>query len=326
MDELRDDEGRPLPPPKPDGSQLPPSPMAWYAEEAEVDVVRVSRFEPRSVLDTVAPALAGGVAVWYALEGTLNYVAAELRWVGLSDELADLSLGGAIAAALGPLMAALVGALVLNLVAGKTRGWRVRLREKRAWPAGERRVRWVSVASALRMATLAAGVAVAVPTAATFGLAMALGGLPPSPVALLGRLLVPAGYILRVVLVATVAAAVYNWLAQRSGGLQLVVSEGARAPSVSALGEGAEQVRVRGVGVLIPGLLGMTWALGCAVSVSAFIMTDLLVSTGEGLTLLGQFVTVSVVYVPLGFLLGALAACMFSLAGLVTGGLRVEVE
>ncbi len=240
------------------------------------------------------------------------------------------AMRGTIVSVLFALAAALIGTLVVvgafNLVARLTNGFRIRLREPVSWAVGTRELARISPLWALVVGALSgafAGLAAATLFVVLMqGLRSALRGAMPSPdLSETGQLLVivPLWYALVGGISMAASSLIYNVIAPMWGGIGFEAEplQEASGPGQGPLHAAAEgRVRVRGIDVLRSGLVG---AIAWLVAVVAVSLLMLLMGGPPSLRVL-------VGNVIFAFIVGLVAAGIYNLVGLLTGGLEVETR
>lgn len=240
------------------------------------------------------------------------------------------AMRGTVISVIFAVAAALIGTLVIvsafNLVARLTNGFRIRLREPVSWGAGTRELARVSPLWALVVGGLGGafgGLAVATLFVVLMEvLRSALRGAVFSPdLSETGQLLLvlPAWYALVGGIGMTASSLIYNVIAPMWGGIGFEaeplheLSGPGQAPAQS----GAEgRVRVRTIDVMRSGLVGViAWLV--AVAIVSLLM--LLMGAPPSLrVLVGNMI--------FAFIIGVVAAGIYNLVGLLTGGLEVETR
>ena len=125
---------------------------------------------------------------------------------------------------------------------------------------------------------------------------------------------------------ALLSSVVLNSIAKHRGPLP-VQTIGGLAPRERRLGEPIERerVRIRGVGVITPGLIGIALGLTVYTAILIFAAVDGAMAGlgGEELMIIGIFLAV---VTGISFVCGVVAAFVFNGACRIFGGLTVEVE
>ncbi len=221
-------------------------------------------------------------------------------------------------------LAQLIFLSLFNWVMRRTGGWLIRLGQTREWQDGTRTLTRVDMVSALWVCAITGavwGVVWAV-TVVCFSAHLAKLGIEVSP---LGQL---AGSLLCAVGGTLVSVIVYNWVAGRFGGIRFESSVPVHT-AAEPLAETAESpIPIRAVGVLEYAQVGLAWGVfGSILSLLPVSAIAVLAMTADNGSVVLLYALAWLLGIPiLDFVIYALSALLYNLAGWITGGLRVEVS